>query len=435
MNLLNKTNRYYITATLVVFLIGTLVFYVMINQIMDNEANEQLLIEKVQLTQQLDALGQAPPAGLRAGDQIDVVPIPFKVNGKLPAEFKRDTSLFFKENGEVLPFRQLRFLHTVHPAKGEPQTYLITITKALFEDDDLIMTIVKSMLILFSLLLLVMFEINRRISRKLWKPFYDSIRKLEVFNISHDYPLQFQKSGIKEFDELNSALENITSKISQDYHNLKEFSENASHEIQTPLAIIKSKLELLIQDEKLGGTQMKLISDAYESAGRLSRLNQALILLTRISNGQYLETKEVSWNEIIIQKLEHLHDLLNHKNLQVAMNLSEPITVRMNPVLADILFSNLVGNAIKHNFPGGWLRISSEGGKLMISNSGEPLSTEPTRLFDRFRKDQTTDSLGLGLAIVKQICDSYHISVSYTSEGNAHTLSLQIPVLSHPEKA
>jgi signal transduction histidine kinase len=434
--LLSKTNRYYILAALAVFLIGTLVFYVMLNQIMDNEANEQLLIEKQQVVQQIDILEQAPPPGITAGDQIKIEPydtLQYEGLSRPQNEYKRDISKFVKENGEILPFRELSFLHEVKRQGQKSKAYRITITKALFEDDDLIMTIVKSMLILFLLLLVVMFEINKRISRKLWKPFYDSLQKLEVFNISKDYPLQFQTSGIQEFDELNHTLETITHKISKDYHSLKEFSENASHEIQTPLAVIKSKLELLIQDEKLGETQMKLISDAYESASRLSRLNQALILLTRISNKQYLETKHIVLNEVILQKLDHFKELITHKNISLTNDLQSSLTAQMNPVLADILLSNLIGNAIKHNTVGGWLNISTTTHTLIISNAGEPLISDPDKLFERFRKDHTSDSLGLGLAIVKQICETSTISIRYTCEGNTHTLRLHIPSTEEPK--
>lgn len=436
MKLLSKTNRYYILAALAVFLIGTLVFYVMLNQIMDNEANEQLLIEKQQVVQQIDILEQAPPPGITAGDQIKIEPydtLQYEGLSRPQNEYKRDISKFVKENGEILPFRELSFLHEVKRQGQKSKAYRITITKALFEDDDLIMTIVKSMLILFLLLLVVMFEINKRISRKLWKPFYDSLQKLEVFNISKDYPLQFQTSGIQEFDELNHTLETITHKISKDYHSLKEFSENASHEIQTPLAVIKSKLELLIQDEKLGETQMKLISDAYESASRLSRLNQALILLTRISNKQYLETKHIVLNEVILQKLDHFKELITHKNISLTNDLQSSLTAQMNPVLADILLSNLIGNAIKHNTVGGWLNISTTTHTLIISNAGEPLISDPDKLFERFRKDHTSDSLGLGLAIVKQICETSTISIRYTCEGNTHTLRLHIPSTEEPK--
>ena len=185
MKLLNKTNRYYIMAALVVFLIGTLVFYVMLNQIMDNDANEQLLIEKEQISQQLDQLGTIPAKGISAGDRIDIILV---TDTTCPSckGFKHDTAIYVRESGEVLPFRQLSFLHTIRHQTEAPKSCRITITKALFEDDDLILTIVKSMLILLSLLLLTMFEINRRISKRLWKPFYSTLQKLEVFNISKD---------------------------------------------------------------------------------------------------------------------------------------------------------------------------------------------------------------------------------------------------------
>jgi signal transduction histidine kinase len=425
LKLLSKTNRYYITAALVVFLIGTGVFYFMLNHIMDEEANEQLMSEKTHISAELDKLGKVPDYFLSAGDEVNIQAIQDCAHCQ---DKLRDTTIYSPESKEELAYRKLSFVKKIKDQQG---SYQVTITKALFEDDDLIMTIIKSMFILLTLLLLAMIEINRRISKKLWKPFYESLNRVEAFNISHDYTLRFEPTGIQEFDELNAVLNSMIEKISKDFQGLKDFSENASHEIQTPLAIIKTKLELLMQSKGLEEEQMKLISEAYESAGRLSKLNQALVLLTRIGNNQFSETKHLVLNDLIRSKLDHFRELLEHKNLSLKVQLDQGPEKDMSPALADVLLSNLIGNAIKHNQQSGMISIESSAAEIRISNTGEPLTADPARLFERFQKDDTTsESLGLGLALVKQICDVCGLAISYSFRGGIHTLVLKFPLAS-----
>ena len=216
----------------------------------------------------------------------------------------------------------------------------------------------------------------------------------------------------------------MTEKIAKDYRNLKEFTENASHEMQTPLSIIQSKLELLIQSENLTAEQMQEVQVIYESAARLAKLNQALLLLAKIENSQFAEAKPVKLDEIIKTKLLFFEELIAHKNISVEVNL-EPLTINIHPILADILVSNLIGNAIKHNLEKGKLIVKLKGDELVIQNSGKPLTITPEQLFQRFRKaDPASDSLGLGLAIVNEICIVYNYSIDYKYVDNLHSVSI-----------
>ncbi len=425
MKLLSKTNRYYITAALIVFLIGTGVCYFLLTRIMNEEVNEQLHTKAAAIKSDLDVMETIPEHFISPGDGASIKLYCNCTPSSTP-EYLRDTTIYSADAKEDLTYRKYTFYYTPKRAEKQVSTYLITIKKALFEEDDLLIAIGKAMFFLFALLLLVMFEVNRRISKKLWKPFYESISRVEEFTVSQGDVLIFSPSGIQEFDELNHVLYEMTRKISEDYHSLKDFSENASHEIQTPLAIIKTKLELLMQAEGLKEAQLKLISDAYESAGRLSKLNQALILLTRIGNKQFSETKIVKFDELIRARLTHFKELIDHKGLVLDLNLQGGPEKEMNPALADILLSNLLGNAIKHNHPGGNMTIRTNKDEISISNTGVSVAQDPTHFFERFRKgDASSDSLGLGLAIVKQICEESGIVASYSYQEGIHTLLLK----------
>ncbi|HEV7229695.1 MAG TPA: HAMP domain-containing sensor histidine kinase [Bacteroidia bacterium] len=423
MKLLNKTNLYYLSGALIIFAAGTLVFYFMLMKIMNNEASEQLQIEKDRICHKLDALGTVPDQFISFGDEVQIKQIPYTKNAS-SATVPMDTTMFSKEMNEDLPYRKLNFIY--NSPNTQQTSYSITLLKPFFESDDVITAIVKAMLILLALLLLCMFEINRRISRKLWKPFYHALHLLDSYNLAKASPLTFEKSGINEFDELNEALAKMTDKISGDYLSLKDFSENASHEIQTPLAIMKAKLELLMQSEGMNEQQKKLITEVYESLNRLSRLNQALVLLTRIGNNQFGDLKMISMNDLLQNKLTSFEEMLQHKNIQVEKDLTVRVDGMINPGLADILMSNLLGNAIKHNQKGGKLILKTAPGEIRLMNTGEPLQGNPARLFERFHKEKpASDSLGLGLAIVRQICDSSGIEIRYLYADDLHQISLK----------
>jgi signal transduction histidine kinase len=234
-----------------------------------------------------------------------------------------------------------------------------------------------------------------------------------------------QDSDVKEFADLNRVLRAMTERIKNDYLNLKEYTENASHEIQTPLAIINSKLELLLQSGEMNEKQYKALADAYEASIRLSKYNSTLILLAKIENKQFPESKMVSPELILNTLLENLDDLIRSKKLVVVKQITPDMTVQMNPYLAEMLIVNLVKNAVRHNVKGGKLLLEVGETFLQISNTGPDLPLDNNLLFKRFYKSSSSpESLGLGLAIVQKICSLYGFEVSYSFWDQMHCLKI-----------
>jgi signal transduction histidine kinase len=249
---------------------------------------------------------------------------------------------------------------------------------------------------------------------------------MQLFDLMGENHVEFDKTNVREFKILNDVLKTMTEKIAFDYRNLKEFSENAAHEMQTPLSIIQSKLELLIQSENLNAKQMEDVQAVYESATRLSKLTQALLLLAKIENNQFTELQPIKIEELIKTKINLFKELAKHKSISVEMELKS-LVIKMHPMLADILVSNLIANAIKHNIEGGNLSIELNREGFVIRNSGTPLNVSPQVLFQRFRKaNPASDSLGLGLAIVKAICTVYGFSLEYKYIDNLHIISIKL---------
>jgi signal transduction histidine kinase len=281
------------------------------------------------------------------------------------------------------------------------------------------------MLLSLSLGLLLLLWFQGKISKKIWKPFYETLSKTKSFEVNEGRGLQLEKQEIYEFNELNAELGRMTEKISRDYKNLKEFTENASHEIQTPLALINSRIEELIQEKDFTRHQMAWIQDIHESTVRLSKLNQALLLLSKIDNGQFYDHESIHMGRLIENKLADFEEIFNLKGLKVEFSRTREFVVEINAVLADILVSNLINNAVKHNFEGGKIKIGVSTDQLVIQNTGEDPQTDPSGFFERFKKHNTgSGSLGLGLAIVKKICDLYGLNIHYTYAEGIHALYL-----------
>ena len=277
-----------------------------------------------------------------------------------------------------------------------------------------------------ALLLIVLFIINRFILGKLWYPFYNTLHELKRFNVNNRTTLNTTSSTIDEFKELNNAVSEMSGRVLKDYDALKSFTENASHEIQTPLAIIQSKLELLIQADNFSGIQMQYLQTVQDEVDRLSKLNQSLLLLTKIENYQFQDTSSVNIGDILIKLLNNYEELILAKHIRLIQSIKEECILIVNETLAKILVSNLITNAIKHNLEEGIIEIILTKESLIISNSGLPLTTPPEELFERFKKGRiNTDSLGLGLSIVKKIADQYSFSVSYTYIQPSHIIMVQ----------
>ena len=215
----------------------------------------------------------------------------------------------------------------------------------------------------------------------------------------------------------------MSGKVNQEYHSLKNFTENASHEMQTPLAILNARLDLLIQNENISEKEIGQLQEMYRAVNRLTRLNKSLLLLTKIENRQFSETESVQLDQIIEEKIIQFTDLISARNITIEKEI-QPAGLKMNHQLAEIVINNLLINAINHNHENGTITISLEHDELMISNTGSPLIVEPEKVFERFQKSGNSEGLGLGLAIVKQICDQYNFIIRYTQNEDLHIIRL-----------
>lgn len=417
MKLLTKTSLLYLLFAVPVMVISSFICYDLIHEEVVANTDEALMKDFIRVENTL----------LKKDSVIDFT----SVNGEIivrPSQLQysktissfSDTTMYDDYEEEMLPFRVLKVNY-----HGEQMDYDVIIRKIYLESEDLTNGILIAMEIMFGCLLAGFFAINFFISRSLWKPFQKTLALLDKYDLNKKEKIKFDSVSTKEFKQLNNALNEMTEKIQRDYQNLKEFTENASHEIQTPLAIIRTKLELMVQSENIPQEQMKLVQDVYESTNRLSKLNQSLLLLAKIENRQFHEEQKIDLKNLIEKKLEQFEDMLAFKNITIEKKFIASPEIKMNLQLADILLSNLLGNAIKHNLVDGKIIVELNSNSLSVSNAGNPLEISPEKLFGRFQKaSPSSESVGLGLSIVKQICDTYNFRLNYSNANNVHIVSV-----------
>jgi signal transduction histidine kinase len=383
LKLLTKSTFYYLSFSILIILTGAILLYFTISKIVYRQIDNSLVTEKEIIRDQIEQTGTIPDFEASFSHQIEVRLLDEPLH---PLDIIKDTVLVDPVTGRDLPYRHLFFAGNTSKKNG----YSISLMQTLQEKNDLLKDISLYIFFLFLGLLITSIVMSYLISRKLWNPFHLAVREAEKYDIQSDKPINLPESNIKEFMQLNVVLKRMTSKMRSDYINLKEFNENAAHEIQTPLAIIRSKLELLMQKEELGKESLTLIKSIDEALTRLYKLNQGLLLISKIDNDG-----------------------------------DDPATVRMSELLAEVLISNLISNAVRYNINGGFIKCQIKRGTLTISNSGMPLKSDPENLFRRFSKESDSpQSVGLGLSIVRKIVGEYNMKITYSYDKNVHELRL-----------
>ena len=409
MKLLKKTNRTYFVISTSAFVVFGIVIYLVLSVIFQDQLNEKLLSDRMSVIRNIEKDGTVP----YFYPFVEVKEIQRQTELSVESV---DTLIFDINENENIPYRQISSVVAING-----HTYLIKVRDTLLEKGDMLVIIGIVIGVVLVLLNILLYFVNKKLSFKTWQPFYDTLDNLKRF--SHDDPY-FKISTLTEIDEfieLNKTLDNLTSKVISDYQSLKRFTEDASHEIQTPIAVIQSKLETMMQYPDLKKDQAELIKSAYVSVLRISKLTQTLLLLTKIANDQFPEKSGVNLSELLEEKVKLFEDHINGKSLIIKKKIEPGCFLETNLFLAESMVMNLVGNAVKHSATGGIISIRLDRNNFEISNSGLPFSVPSSKLFERFFKvSLSPESLGLGLSIVKEICNINRWEVNYVYEDNLH---------------
>ena len=319
---------------------------------------------------------------------------------------------------------RFRALSTVIYVNNKP--FRFTVQTNIEESLETIVVIAITTFFFFMAIVFGFLFINRKLSNSVWKSFRDTLEKLKKFNLNHQTKIEFNKTDTLEFDELNRSLSKLIEHNIIVYKTQKEFTENASHELQTPLAILKNKLDILLQSKDLTQEQYQIAEEMNKALTRSSRINKNLLLLAKIENNQFDNSETILFNTLLHQSIETLQEHFEQKNITIRENISEEVKVHGNSSLTEILINNLILNSIRHTPNGGTISIKLTNAVFEISNSGtEKLNTD--LLFKRFTSLSSHKSgSGLGLAIIKEISTFHGWTVVYKFENNQHIFSINL---------
>lgn len=306
------------------------------------------------------------------------------------------------------------------------QYYELKLMISILERDDMVEAMLWYLGALFLLFLICTSIGIQLVLKGVFRPLHRLLDWLHCIQPGKEVPPLDNPTKIREFHQLSDAALDMGNRSYKAYEEQKQFIENASHELQTPLAIVRGKVELLAESEGMTEQQMEQLDEIYATLGRAVKLNKSLLLLSRIENGQYTEMEDVSVDEILDELLPDLMDIYEHKQVRLIRKREEqPFIIRCNHSLAQILVSNLVKNSLLHNREGGELQVLTTPTSLVIKNTGDvPLDGE--KLFRRFYHgmDGKKDSTGLGLAIARSIALSSSLKLTYEWQNGMHTFRL-----------
>lgn len=309
--------------------------------------------------------------------------------------------------------------------KGKP--YHLVVRTNIEESHETIMALGIVTAVFVLLLVIGLIVLNTIIGRSIWKPFNNTLDKLKGFDLNKGEAIKFEATDIEEFYELNATLNKLIAGNIAAYRQQKEFTENASHELQTPLALIKTKVDMLLQDKTLTQEQSEQISAFNIPLSRVSRINKNLLLLAKIENLQYADVEQVDLSALVNENVELFADYFAEKDLKLSIDVAKDIAIKGNKHLIEILITNLLVNAIRYTGSGGQVAVKLTAKAFIISNTGSgSTALNGDMLFKRFKTSSAyTPNTGLGLAIVHEVAKRYGWNISYAYQNNLHVFQWQ----------
>lgn len=403
---------------------AALFYLAMIDEINDEtddvlEARAEVIVKRVLAGRQL------PGSESDGNSGYFLYRLPDGASAPHPRETYTDEEIFIPERDDREPARVLR--KTFRDADG--QWYELTVMSPSIEKEDLREAIFYSIIFLYLFLLLLVLLVTVVVLHRTMRPLYALLRWLDSYTVGGQNPPLAVETSVTEFRRLNEAAERYAARAESSFERQKQFIGNASHEMQTPLAVCRNRLEMLV-DAPRGLTEEQLgeIAKVQRTLDHLVRLNRSLLLLSKIDNGQFPETEAVDLNALIRRTAEDLAEIYAYRDIRLELTDEAPLTARMNPSLAGSLVGNLVKNAFVHGAEGGEVRVRISARRFEIDNDASEGPLDAGHIFDRFYQGtKKPGSTGLGLAIADAVCRLYGLRIAYAFRDGRHVFTVDFP--------
>lgn len=414
------TLRLSLLATLILFCWSVFFYYTIMNEVNDEvddsleDYAEMIIIRSVRN----EAL---PTASSGSNNQFFLREITPQYAAQTPHVRYEDRDVFIEEKDEFEPARVLTYIFQ----NDDGKLFELEVSTPHIDKKDLREAIFYWIVFLFLAILLCILLLNLWTIGHSMRPLRKLLRWLDRYRVGEDNRPLDNPTRIYEFRKLNEVVKESIERTEVAYEQQKMFIGNASHEMQTPLAICSSRLEMLLEDPSLTERQMEEIVKTRQTLEQLSRMNRSLLLLTKIDNGQFADVADVNFTESIQRLLPDYEMVYASKNIRLQTELQGDFIVRMDESLAQTLLSNLLKNAFVHNHEGGEITIKATTDSLLFENTGAPESLNKDYIFERFyHSSDNRQSLGLGLAVVKAICQRYGLRIDYAFNNGKHAFTI-----------
>lgn len=313
---------------------------------------------------------------------------------------------------------------TTYPFVGNTHYAIQSQLSLTIIDNEFFVGIVMTVAWIFVFIIITIIFFGEIITRKLYTPFFHLVEQMKKFDVRENQHLQLIDTSITELSQLNHLFLKTSTQSIEHYEALKEFTQNLSHELQTPMANIKGKLELML-NTPLSEEQMVALSSMYDELNKVSSINQSLVLLMSLDHHQMTE-EEINISMLLEQIITDHEDMIAMNGVEITSDLEANVFVKLNPLLAQIVFSNLISNSNRHNIPHGKIEIKLTSDYFIIKNTGYEQEFTNETIFQRFKKGKyNAHSIGIGLALVKKILTIYHYPIEYNYDSEYHSFSIR----------
>ncbi len=368
--LLNKPLKAFAIYSLIVLLISIPVYFLVVDYIWLHELDEQneSVKERIDEKFQNNKIDEGELENtlsiwnsLQSGVKIEKINSPVEFPDKVYEITKINQ---YSDDDELERYRVLKSFIIING-----KHYQITVETNIEDSDETFIAIAAVTGTFFIILLIGLILLNRRISKKSWQPFYKTLVSLKNFDLKKDKQLILEETRIEEFKELNSSLQKLVDENILAYKQQKSFIENASHELQTPIALLKSKLDLLLQEKSIHPELAKEINDIEIPLARLSRINKNMLLLAKVENQDFNE-EEIGLKQFLESSLHLFEDYFLTKNICLETNLIDDLKIKANKYLIETLINNLISNAIRHTNDNGKIIVELNKNYMSVLNNG-----------------------------------------------------------------
>ena len=401
----------------VLLLWATVFYFAMVNEVND-ETDDSLEDYAEMIAQRVITGEELPKPGDGSNNTYAIELLPATENYRDSKEYE-DCEVYLPKKGETEPARVLTMIF--HDNDGMP--YRLVVSTPTFEREDVIEAILIHIVILYTVLVCTILIVTILVFKFSMEPLYSLLKWLDGYrpgNGTEGFP---DEDSVLEFRKLTSAARETIERAENHLERQKQFIGNASHELQTPLAVLGNRIEWMMDNTALTEEQFAELSKMRQSIHRLTRLNRTLLLLSKIDSGHFLDRSPVDIVVIIENELEVYKEIYADKDIRCSVKMPRYFVVEMDEMLATTMVSNLLKNAFVHSHSGGTVEIVISHGVLSVSNNGDEALDE-SRLFDRFYTSGKSGSTGLGLALVKSISDYYDFALNYGFRNGIHCFSV-----------